>query len=171
HICEIHSKGRFGGCRCRRHTVGDPSPAPHDLCTSARSPVCSRWICRTPLDGRLSLPISPRRRIRRPRSKRLRVRFQRVRVGRSVRPAGWRIMAIWSPQQLSSPIRARSERHVTKRALVELGLVALIVVSGTALRLADLDANPFWVDEAESSINALTILTHGYPTDRYLGLP
>jgi hypothetical protein len=81
-------------------------------------------------------------------------------------------MAIWAPpQQVSCPTRARSERHVTKRALVEFCLVALVVVSGTALRLADLDANPFWVDEAESSINALTILTNGYPTDRYLGLP
>lgn len=28
-----------------------------------------------------------------------------------------------------------------------------------------------WCDEAESSINALTILQHGYPTSSYLGLP
>ncbi len=35
----------------------------------------------------------------------------------------------------------------------------------------DLSAYPFWVDEAESAINALTILQHGYPTDTYLGLP
>lgn len=28
-----------------------------------------------------------------------------------------------------------------------------------------------WCDEAESSINALTILEHGYPTSTYLGLP
>jgi hypothetical protein len=35
----------------------------------------------------------------------------------------------------------------------------------------DLDGKAFWVDEAESAINALTILQHGYPTDTYLGLP
>ncbi len=34
-----------------------------------------------------------------------------------------------------------------------------------------LDEQPFWVDEAESSINALTILDHGFPTDSYLGIP
>ena len=28
-----------------------------------------------------------------------------------------------------------------------------------------------WVDEAETSINALTILEHGYPTDHYMGMP
>ena len=28
-----------------------------------------------------------------------------------------------------------------------------------------------WVDEAESSINALSILEHGYPTDEYAGIP
>ena len=42
------------------------------------------------------------------------------------------------------------------------------------LRLSFVDRTPLWVDEAdeaESSINALTILDHGYPTDRYLGLP
>jgi hypothetical protein len=34
-----------------------------------------------------------------------------------------------------------------------------------------LDERPFWVDEAESSINALTIVENGYPTDAYLGIP
>jgi hypothetical protein len=34
-----------------------------------------------------------------------------------------------------------------------------------------LDESPFWVDEAESSINALTIVENGYPTDAYLGIP
>ena len=40
----------------------------------------------------------------------------------------------------------------------------------TTLRLSFLERQ-LSVDEAESSINALTILDHGYPTDRYLGLP
>jgi hypothetical protein len=49
--------------------------------------------------------------------------------------------------------------------------LTLVITVALALRLAYLDAEPFWVDEAESSINALTILQHGYPTDSYLGLP
>lgn len=49
--------------------------------------------------------------------------------------------------------------------------VAFMLTVALALRLAYIDAEPFWVDEAESSINALTILQHGYPTDSYLGLP
>jgi len=48
-------------------------------------------------------------------------------------------------------------------------LVCLIVAA--ALRLSYLDSEQLWVDEAESSINALTILERGYPADRYLGLP
>jgi hypothetical protein len=49
-------------------------------------------------------------------------------------------------------------------------LVALLSY-GTFLRAWDLGSKPFWVDEAESSINALTILEHGLPGDHYLGLP
>ena len=51
-------------------------------------------------------------------------------------------------------------------------LIAILIVAiSLAFRLAYLDAEPFWVDEAESSINALTILEHGYPSDTYQGLP
>jgi hypothetical protein len=39
------------------------------------------------------------------------------------------------------------------------------------VRARGLSEDPLWVDEAESSINALTILQHGVPTDNYLGLP
>jgi hypothetical protein len=53
----------------------------------------------------------------------------------------------------------------------EICLVVLAVAAGLALRGAYLDFGPFWVDEAESSINALTILDKGYPSDTYLGLP
>lgn len=49
-------------------------------------------------------------------------------------------------------------------------LIAVLAV-GFILRIRSLDARAFWADEAESSINALTILEHGYPTDSYLGLP
>ena len=46
-----------------------------------------------------------------------------------------------------------------------------LVTCGLALRAIHLDSEPLGVDEAESSINALTILDHGYPTDHYLGQP
>src|SRR5262249_10231380 len=53
-----------------------------------------------------------------------------------------------------------------------LAIVAgALLVAGVALRAWDLSLPLLWVDEAESSINALTILEHGVPTDRYLGLP
>lgn len=50
-------------------------------------------------------------------------------------------------------------------------LVILVVLTGAWLRMLHLDEIPFWVDEAESSINALTILQNGYPNDAYLGIP
>src|SRR5262245_27152644 len=45
------------------------------------------------------------------------------------------------------------------------------VVLGVMLRVSFVNSRPLWVDEAESGINALTILERGYPSDRYLGLP
>ncbi|HYZ84410.1 MAG TPA: hypothetical protein VE621_08405 [Bryobacteraceae bacterium] len=57
------------------------------------------------------------------------------------------------------------------RTLARLALIALVLVVGIAIRARHLDTRPLWVDEAESSINALTILEHGVPTDSYLGLP
>ncbi len=50
-------------------------------------------------------------------------------------------------------------------------LALLLAVIGLALRVSGALNSPFWVDEAESSINALTILQHGYPADEYLGQP
>jgi hypothetical protein len=50
-------------------------------------------------------------------------------------------------------------------------LLAAVLAYGVALRAWDLGSRPFWVDEAESSINALTILDHGVPVDHYLGQP
>ncbi len=61
--------------------------------------------------------------------------------------------------------------RMLKSATFEIGVLILVVAGAVALRVSGLDAVPFWVDEAESSINALTILQHGYPTDSYLGLP
>ena len=57
------------------------------------------------------------------------------------------------------------------RKLAEAVAFILILVAGVSIRMLDLDSGPFMVDEAESSINALTILQHGYPTDSYLGIP
>lgn len=50
-------------------------------------------------------------------------------------------------------------------------LLLLILIYGAALRAWDLGSRPLTVDEAESCINALTILQHGLPLDHYLGLP
>ena len=70
--------------------------------------------------------------------------------------------AILEPQ--CRPLRKR-------RQALELGLVLLVAMAGLGLRLLYLDAQPLGVDEAESSINALTILQKGYPANEYLGLP
>ena len=55
--------------------------------------------------------------------------------------------------------------------MIEVSLVTLVLLVGFLIRVHYLDERPFWVDEAESSINALTILEHGCPTDTYLGIP
>src|SRR5690349_11243968 len=65
---------------------------------------------------------------------------------------------------------ARSSGALARIPASKIVLVGCFILA-TALRLSFLDAQQLSVDEAESSINALTILEHGYPTDRYLGLP
>lgn len=58
------------------------------------------------------------------------------------------------------------------RAKTYLGLsIAVIIALGLYFRFVAVLAQPLWVDEAESAINALTILDHGFPVDNYLGLP
>lgn len=47
----------------------------------------------------------------------------------------------------------------------------LLLSLGLGLRLAAALAQPLWVDEAESAVNALTILEQGLPRDSYLDLP
>lgn len=61
--------------------------------------------------------------------------------------------------------KSRAERARGALAL------ALLVVCGLALRGWQLGWPPLWADEAESTINALTIVATGVPGDRYLGLP
>jgi hypothetical protein len=65
----------------------------------------------------------------------------------------------------------RSSSRWSNVSSSEIWLITLVIAGAVVLRVADLDAYPFWVDEAESAINGLTILQHGYPTDTYLGLP
>ena len=48
---------------------------------------------------------------------------------------------------------------------------AILVVLGVGLRMRYLSEGTLFIDEAESCVNALTILEHGVPTDSYLGLP
>jgi hypothetical protein len=51
-------------------------------------------------------------------------------------------------------------------------VVAVLVLAVAAiLRIGYMDHEPLWVDEAESSINALSILEHGYPSSEFLGIP
>jgi len=50
-------------------------------------------------------------------------------------------------------------------------LVLALFVAGLALRLHGLGRGPLFIDEAESCLNALTILESGAPRDAYLGLP
>ena len=59
---------------------------------------------------------------------------------------------------------------LVRRRVVGLGLCAVLFLA-TGLRLRALDQDAMFIDEAESSLNALSILEHGYPTDHYLGLP
>lgn len=61
--------------------------------------------------------------------------------------------------------------RLNRRQLAGMILAFLIIVAAVRVRTLHIDAAAFWVDEAESSINALTILEHGYPTDSYLNIP
>jgi hypothetical protein len=54
---------------------------------------------------------------------------------------------------------------------VERLLLPLILLVALLVRMMELRNAPLWEDEAESSINGLSILQHGVPTESYLGLP
>jgi len=53
----------------------------------------------------------------------------------------------------------------------EWALLSAILVYGMVLRGWDMGSSPLWVDEAETCINALTILQNGVPGSHYLGMP
>src|SRR5262245_30728503 len=63
-----------------------------------------------------------------------------------------------------------AHERVRRRASGLVGLAALVVLA-VALRAVHLGWPPLWVDEAESALNALTILAEGTPRDQYLGIP
>lgn len=50
-------------------------------------------------------------------------------------------------------------------------LVGALVLVAVSLRVWQLGAPRFWVDEAESALNALTIVAEGVPRDRVMGEP
>jgi hypothetical protein len=50
-------------------------------------------------------------------------------------------------------------------------LLLVCLVAAAALRLSFAINEPLSVDEAVSSLNALSIIEHGYPADSYLGMP
>jgi hypothetical protein len=50
-----------------------------------------------------------------------------------------------------------------------ISILLFLLLTGLACRIYDLGKLPLWGDEAESSINALTILQKGVPADRYQG--
>ena len=58
-----------------------------------------------------------------------------------------------------------------KYRFVKYCAILFIIALGTLFRAMNIDSTPVLPDEAESSVNALTILEKGYPLDRYLGLP
>ena len=60
-------------------------------------------------------------------------------------------------------VHSKSFRH--------LWILSFLLLTGLACRIYDLGRLPLWGDEAESSINALTILQKGVPADSYQGRP
>ena len=60
-------------------------------------------------------------------------------------------------------VRSQSSTHIW--------VLSILLLTGLACRIYDLGRLPLWSDEAESSINALTILQKGVPADSYQGQP
>src|ERR1044071_1058811 len=59
----------------------------------------------------------------------------------------------------------------TRSSRVSAFVFIVLLIASFALRIWNLGRQPFWEDEAESAINALTILEHGYPVNHYLNIP
>ena len=65
----------------------------------------------------------------------------------------------------------RSSRNGFSSRAVTVATVGLLVVVAVALRGYRLGSSTLWVDEAESALNALTIVADGVPGDHFLGQP
>ena len=50
-------------------------------------------------------------------------------------------------------------------------LAGALILAGVWLRVDGMNRTGLWCDEAESSINALTVLDRGFPLNEYLGIP
>lgn len=61
-------------------------------------------------------------------------------------------------------------RDFLRRRFTSL-LAGAIILTGVALRVDGMNRTGLWCDEAESAINALTILDRGLPRNEYLGIP
>jgi hypothetical protein len=57
------------------------------------------------------------------------------------------------------------------RTSAHIWMLSFLLLTGFLCRIYDLGRLPLWGDEAESSINALTILEQGFPADTYQGQP
>src|SRR6516165_7554005 len=60
-------------------------------------------------------------------------------------------------------VRSQSSTHIW--------VLSILLLTGLACRIYDLGRLPLWSDEAESSVNAFTILERGVPADTYQGQP
>ncbi len=65
-------------------------------------------------------------------------------------------------------MRPSIERFSRRATIVTVALLVLVAVGLRGYRLA---SPTLWVDEAESALNALTIVADGLPGDHFLGLP
>ena len=57
------------------------------------------------------------------------------------------------------------------RGTFAAALAGALILAGVLLRVDGMNRTGLWCDEAESSINALTILDRGFPLNEYLGIP
>ncbi|MGV3482915.1 MAG: hypothetical protein ACO1RT_00710 [Planctomycetaceae bacterium] len=60
---------------------------------------------------------------------------------------------------------------VASTSLSSYVVVAFLILVGMWMRVDAMTSKTLWVDEAESAINALSVLESGVPTSTYLGLP
>jgi len=72
-----------------------------------------------------------------------------------------------SSAQRVTPVAPVARSHSS----THIWILSFLLLTGLACRMYDLGRLPLWSDEAESSINALTILQKGVPADSYQGHP